>query len=165
LGTLSDDPDECWSAVSSVSCSSAEQTVGYCRKKRQSWLSDAAFDVLQEKADTKLRADDAKRRSLQANFQKIGGLQTRKPPTIVWPVNRKKCKGRQDWLSVPGSARYWQQSLELLCSSQKAGWICVQEQRGYTLERWCEHHHQAVNHGPGRHCQIWQLILRVLSAA
>ena len=77
----------------------------------------------------------------------------------------RKCEGSQDWLSVPGSARYWQQSLELLCSSQKAGWICVQEQRGYTLERWCEHHHQAVNHGPGRHCQIWQLILRVLSAA
>jgi len=48
-----------------------KEIVGYRRDKKQPWLSDASYDILQEKSEAKLRGDDVQRRLLQAKFKRM----------------------------------------------------------------------------------------------
>jgi len=52
LGSLPDDLEECWTLVRSVIHSSAKEVIGYRSDKM---LSDASYDILQEKCTAKLR--------------------------------------------------------------------------------------------------------------
>ena len=58
LSSLPDDLEECWTLVRSAIHSSAKEVIGYRRDKSQAWLSDASYDILQEKCTAKLRGDD-----------------------------------------------------------------------------------------------------------
>ena len=55
LGSLPDDLEECWTLICSAVHSSVKKVVGYRRVKRKAWLSDASYDILQEKCTAKLQ--------------------------------------------------------------------------------------------------------------
>jgi len=57
--------------VRSAIHSSAKEVIGYRRDKRKAWLSDASYDILQEKCTEKLRGDDTQSRHLQARFKRM----------------------------------------------------------------------------------------------
>ena len=152
LGSLPEDPEECWTTVSSVIRSCAEETVGYCRKKRQPWLSDAAFDVLQEKADAKLRDDDAQRRSLQAKFKRL----ERADKEVF--LNRVATEAEEN--AKAGRIGPVFRAVRIIAGNKVSnspapvkkhdGSACKSNED--TLERWREHYDQALNHGPGSDC-------------
>jgi len=57
--------------VRSAIHSSAKEVIGYRRDKSQAWLSDASYDILQEKCTVKLRGNDTQIRHLQARFKRM----------------------------------------------------------------------------------------------
>jgi len=65
LGTLPDDPEECWQSVRTVMREAADRIVGSRQHKRQRWLSDKAHDIVTEKSAARKRSDHTERRWLQ----------------------------------------------------------------------------------------------------
>jgi len=55
LGSLPDYLEDCWFLVRSAIYSSAKEVIGYRRDNRKARLSDASYDILQDKCTAKLR--------------------------------------------------------------------------------------------------------------
>ena len=152
LGSLPEDPEECWTAVCSAIHTSAKDVIGYRRNKRKTWLSDASYDTLQEKCEAKLRGDDAQRRHLQAKFKRMA--QHDKDAFLNKVATEAEEDARRGNIgSVFRAVRVisGKDTSSLMTPVNKSdGSTCTGDEE--ILERWHEHYDQALNHPSGTAC-------------
>jgi len=135
--------------VRSVIHSSAKEVIRYRRDKM---LSDASYDILQEKCAAKLRGDDTQRRHLQARFKRMDRHD--KDVFLNDVASEAEMDARRGKIgSVFRAVRIITgndlSSLQIP-TKRSEGSKCSEVEE--ILERWREHYDETLNHPSGAVC-------------
>jgi len=153
LSSDEDDVESQWAAIRSAIRKSANTVVGRRKPVRKPWLSDGAFDIIQQKLTARKQGDHKERNRLKRLFDKTAKADreqffNRVADDAEAGMLQNDLRAAYRAINVLGGRTQAQHSGVPI--NDASGAPCKSEED--TLQRWAKHYEQALNHSPGSPC-------------